>query len=187
MLAAAWGIHALHALGTLNVPRLGESQVNPAVLAFTLGVSLVTGVVFGLVPALQVSGGEFTQRLKESGQMSAPRSHKRLSSALVVGEITMSLTLLVGAGLLLKSFWRLIHVAPGFQTEHVVTARLTLNPPAYGSYGDPQKRARFWRQFEDQVGVSSGSRSGRRDFRAAAQRPEQRQPLLYRRPQLRPE
>jgi predicted permease len=156
MLAAAWGIHALHALGTLNVPRLGESRVDPAVLAFTLGVSLVTGVIFGLVPALQVSSGMLTQRLKESGQTSAPRSHKRLSSALVVSEIAMSLTLLVSAGLLLKSFWRLIHVAPGFQTEHVVTARLSLNPPAYGPYGDPQKRGRFWRQFEDRVRVLPG-------------------------------
>src|SRR5579862_3184693 len=156
ILGAAWCIHALHSLGTLNVPRLGESEVNAGVLAFTLGVSVITGAVFGLVPALQVSGGEFAQRLKESGQTLATRSHKRLSRALVVGEIAMSLTLLVSAGLLLRSFWRLIHVDPGFQTEHVITARLTLNQPAYGRYGDPEKRARFWRQFEDQVKTLPG-------------------------------
>src|SRR5882762_1323880 len=156
VLAAIWGIRALHAFGPLHVPRLGESGMNPSVLAFTLGVSLLTGLVFGLVPALQVSGGEFTQGLRESTRTSAPTSHKRLSGALVIGEIAISLTLLVSAGLLLKSFWKLIHVAPGFQTDHVVTARLSLNQPEYGGYGDPQKRAKFWQQFEEQVKALPG-------------------------------
>jgi putative ABC transport system permease protein len=156
VLAATWGVHALHALGPLKVPRLDESAMNPAVLAFTLGVSVLTGVLFGLVPALQVSGVGFAQGLRESSRTSAPTSHKRLSGALVVAEIAISLTLLVSAGLLLKSFWRLVHVAPGFQTDHVVTARLSLNPPAYGRYGDPQKRAKFWQQFEEQVQALPG-------------------------------
>jgi putative ABC transport system permease protein len=85
VLAAVGGIRTLHALGPLNVPRLGESGMNPSVLAFTLGVSLLTGLVFGLVPALQVSGGEFTEGLRESTRTSAPTSHKRLSGALVIG------------------------------------------------------------------------------------------------------
>ena len=156
VLAATWGVHALHAFGPANVPRLGESEINPAVLAFTLAVSVVTGVLFGLVPALQVSGGGFAQGLGESSRTSAPISHKRLSGALVIAEIAISLTLLVSAGLLLKSFWRLVHVAPGFQTDHVVTARLSLNPPAYGKYGDPQKRAKFWQQFEEQAQALPG-------------------------------
>jgi putative ABC transport system permease protein len=151
VLAAVWGIHALHALGSLDVPRLNESQINPAVLAFTAGTSILTGIGFGLVPALQVSGKQFTEGLKESGRTSSPKGHKRLSSALVIGEIAISITLLVGAGLLLKSFWRLIHVNPGFQTEHVITARLSLNQPAYGPYGDPTRRARFWQQLEERV------------------------------------
>ena len=151
ILGATWAVHALDAFGPLSVPRLDESGINPTVLAFTVAISLLTSVAFGLVPALQVSGDGFTQELKNSGGTSAPTSHKRLSSALVIGEIAMSLTLLVSAGLLLKSFWRLIHVAPGFQTDHVLTARLSLNQPAYGRYGDPQKRVKFWRQFEYQV------------------------------------
>jgi len=151
VVAAAWGVHAVHAFGSLNVPRLVESQINPAVLAFTVGISIMTGIAFGLFPALQISGRQFTQGLKESGRTSSPRAHKRLSSALVVGEIAMSLTLLVGAGLLLRSFWRLIHVNPGFQTEHVITARLSLNQPAYGAYGDPTRRARFWQQLEEKI------------------------------------
>ena len=156
VLAATWGVHVVHAFGPLNVPRLDESQINLAVLAFTVGISLLTGVVFGLAPALQISRGEFTQRIRESGRTATPTVHKRLSSALVIGEIAMSLTLLIIAGLLLKSFWRLIHVAPGFQTDHVVTARLSLNGPAYGRYGDPQNRAKFWRQFEEQVKALPG-------------------------------
>jgi putative ABC transport system permease protein len=151
VLAAAWGVHFVRAFGSLNVPRLAESQINPAVLAFTVGISIVTGIAFGLFPAMQISGRQFTQGLKESGRTSSPRGHKRLRSALVVGEIAMSLTLLVGAGLLLKSFWRLIHVHPGFQTEHVITARLSLPQPAYGAYGDPTRRARFWQQLEEKI------------------------------------
>jgi putative ABC transport system permease protein len=156
VLAATWGVHALHAFGPTNVPRLGESEMNPAVLSFALGVSLLTGVLFGLVPALQVSGAGFSPGLRESSRTSAPASHRRLSGALVIAEIAISLTLLVSAGLLLKSFWRLVHVAPGFQTDHVVTARLSLNQPAYGKYGDPEKRARFWQQFEEQVKALPG-------------------------------
>jgi hypothetical protein len=79
--------------------------------------------------------------LKQSRRASAPTAHKRLSSALVVCEIAISLTLLVDAALLLKSFWRLIHVAPGFQTEHVVTARPSLNQPPDGCCpGDSRAR-----------------------------------------------
>jgi putative ABC transport system permease protein len=150
-LAAAWGVHTLHSLGPLNVPRLSESQINLGVLAFTAGISLLTGVVFGLIPALQVSGGKFSHGLRQTNRTSAPAPHKRLSSALVIVEIAMSLTLLVSAGLLLKSFWRLIHVAPGFQTDHLMTARLSLNGPASGKYGDPQNRVKFWREFDEQV------------------------------------
>ena len=154
--AAAWGIHALHAFGPLNIPRLGDSRVNPTVLGFTLGISMLTGILFGLFPALQISGGRFNEGLKESGRTSAPTSHKRLSSALVVGEIAMSLTLLVGSGLLLKSFWRLIHVNPGFQTDHAVTARLSLPLSSYGRYGNPRTRVQFWRQFEERVKALPG-------------------------------
>ena len=156
VLAASLGVHALHTFGPADVPRLGESGIDPAVLAFTLGISMLAGIMFGIVPALQISGARLTQRLSESGRMSAPASHKRLSSALVIGEIAMSLTLLVSAGLLLKSFWRLIHVSPGFRTAHVVTARLELPIETYGPYGDPSARARFWRQFEERVQALAG-------------------------------
>src|SRR5581483_4790743 len=155
-LAAAGAIQAVRSFGPSDVPRLQESNVNLAVLGFTFGVSVLTGLVFGLVPALQLSGSQFTRGLQESGRSSTPASHKRLSSALVIAEIALSLTLLVSAGLLLKSFWRLIHVAPGFQTEHVVTAKLSLTGPSYGRYGDAQARAQFWRQFEERASALPG-------------------------------
>jgi putative ABC transport system permease protein len=148
VLAATVGIHALRTLGSLNVPRLNETEMDPGVLAFTVCISLLTGIVFGLVPTLQISGSAFSQGLRESSRTSAPPSHKRVSSALVIGEIAMSLTLLVSAGLLIKSFWLTIHVNPGFQTQHVLTARLGLNGPAYA---DAAHRVRFWQEFEERV------------------------------------
>jgi putative ABC transport system permease protein len=125
-------------------------------LLFTIIISLLTGIVFGLAPAWRLSGTGFAEGLKESARTSSPAAHKRLSHALVIGEIAVSLVLLAAAGLLLKSFWRLIHVSPGFQTEHVITARLSLNDPAYGRYPDPTRRAKFWRQFEDQIKALPG-------------------------------
>ena len=148
-------VSLLHSFGPANVPRLSKSQIDPAVLAFSLGISLLTGIIFGLFPALQVSGHASTDQLKQAGRGSQSAGHKRMSSALVIGEIAISLTLLASAGLLLKSFWKLIHVSPGFQTEHVITAHLSLNPPAYDS-NDRQKRARFWQQFEQRVSALPG-------------------------------
>lgn len=155
-LVASWAIHAIHALGPASVPRLAESSINLAVLGFTVGVSVITGILFGLFPALRISRTQFTQALKESGRTSAPASHKLLSSALVVGEIAMSLTLLVSAGLLLKSFWRLIHVSLGFQTEHVVTAKLGLPLSTSSPYSNPGARVQFWQLLDARVRALPG-------------------------------
>jgi putative ABC transport system permease protein len=152
VLGATWGIHALRAVGPSDLPRLDEVHISAAVVLFTTSISLLTGVVFGLIPALQVSGRQFTQGLKESGRGSVPSAHKRVSGTLVVCEIAVSLTLLVCAGLVLKSFWRLIHVNPGFETGHVMSARLSLNAPAY----DNTHRERFWRQLEERVSLLPG-------------------------------
>ena len=148
VLAATWGVRLLRASGPARVPRLEEVHIDPAVLAFAVGISLLTGAVFGLIPALQTSRLRFSEGLKESAHTSTPASHKRLRSALVIGEIAISLALLVSAGLLIKSFWLTIHVNPGFQTQHVLTARLGLNGPAYG---DPDHRARFWQELEKRI------------------------------------
>jgi len=148
-------VNLLRSFGPANVPRLTNTQIDPAVLTFSLGISLLTGIIFGLVPALQVSGNTSADQLKQAVRASQSAGHKKMSSALVIGEIAISLTLLASAGLLLKSFWKLIHVSPGFQTDHVITAQLSLNPPAYEN-NDPQKRTRFWQQLEERISALPG-------------------------------
>lgn len=149
-------VYLLRSFGPADVPRLESSNIDRMALAFAFGISLLTGIVFGLFPAFQLSGGASGDKLKQAGRSSQSVAHKRMSSALVIGEIAVSLTLLASAGLLLKSFWRLIHVSPGFQTEHVITAKLSLNAPAYGPYGNPEKRQRFWQLFEDRARALPG-------------------------------
>ena len=153
VVAATCGVSALRAIGPVDLPRGSEIHINMAVLAFTAAISLLTGVTFGLLPALHISRRGLPAGLKESGRTSVPAAYRRISGALVVGEIAVSLTLLVGAGLLLKSFWLLVHVNPGFRTEHVVTARLSLGGPAYA---DPASRARFWQELEERVSSLPG-------------------------------
>ena len=147
VIAASWGVSLLRVFGPSDLPRLQEVHVNPQVVAFAFVISLLTGAMFGLIPPLQLAKSGFNG-LKESARNSAPIAHRRIRSALVVGEIAVSLMLLVGAGLLIRSFWLLIHVNPGFQTQHVLTAQLSLNGP---SYNDPAHRVRFWQELEERV------------------------------------
>jgi putative ABC transport system permease protein len=112
-----------------DLPRTGEITVDWRVLFFTSVLSMLTGVVFGLVPLHQSRRVSATDSLKQGGR-SITTDHSRLSNALIVGQVAMALVLLTGAGLMTKSLWRLVQVSPGFQTEHILTARLSL-PPQY--------------------------------------------------------
>jgi putative ABC transport system permease protein len=152
VIAASWGVSLLRAFGPSDLPRLHEVHVNPPVVAFGFGISLLTGLIFGLIPAMQFTKSGFTG-MKESARNSVPAAHRRIRSVLVVGEVAVSLVLLVGAGLLIKSFWLLIHVNPGFRTQHVLTAQLSLNGP---SYNDPARRVRFWQELEERVATLPG-------------------------------
>jgi putative ABC transport system permease protein len=152
VIAASWAVSLLRVFGPADLPRLQEVHVNPPVVAFAFVISLLTGVMFGLIPPMQLAKSGFS-RLKESARNSGPIAHRRIRSALVVGEIAVSITLLIGAGLLIRSFWLLIHVNPGFQTQHVLTAQLSLNGP---SYDDPAHRVRFWQELEERVANSPG-------------------------------
>jgi putative ABC transport system permease protein len=156
ILGAVWLVRLLPAIGPSNLPRLSEIRINTTVLLFTAGISLLTGLVFGLIPALQTSGRAFTESLKASARNTASGSQRRAGSILVVCEIAMSLTLLVGAGLLLKSFWLLTQVDPGFQTTRIITADLGLNIPAYT---EDAKRFRFWQEFESRAAALPGVES----------------------------
>jgi putative ABC transport system permease protein len=133
LLFAWWSTDALIALGPADLPRLDEIRVNGVVVAFTLGVAMVTSIIFGLAPALQASRPQVEQSLRETsrGSTGGLRSH-RLRSAFVVGQIALSLVLLVGAGLLIRSFSQLRAVRPGFEPSDVMTFWQALPKARYG-------------------------------------------------------
>jgi putative ABC transport system permease protein len=132
LLVAIWGIDLLLALSPRDLPRVKEVTIDLRVLGFTLGVSLLTGILFGLLPALQASRPNLNERLKAGGRSaSSGISRQRVRSFLVVGEIALSLVLLIGAGLLIKSFLRLQSVNPGFNSKNVLTMQLDLSGPNY--------------------------------------------------------
>jgi len=129
---AIWGIELLVALSPSDLPRVKEVTVDLRVLGFTLAVSLVTGVLFGLLPALQASRPHLNERLKSGGRnATSGLNRQRLRSFLVIAEIALSLVLLVGAGLLIRSFQRLQAVNPGFNPSNVLTLQLDLRGPKY--------------------------------------------------------
>jgi putative ABC transport system permease protein len=109
-----------------GIPRIREISTDAPVLAFTLGASLLTGVLFGLAPALQTSNPALTETLKEGERNSSP-GHNRTGKLLVVTEVALTFVLLVGAGLLVKSFWRLMRVDPGFNPENLLAMQISVN------------------------------------------------------------
>ena len=131
LLCAQWGLSALGIAADTALPRADEITVDHSVLLFTLGMSLLTGIVFGLVPALQATRVDFHGTLKEGAAGGVSRQRAR--SALVVAEVALSLVLLVGVGLLLRSLAALLDVPPGFDTRHVLTASVNLPQSRYPS------------------------------------------------------
>ncbi|HEY1403267.1 MAG TPA: ABC transporter permease, partial [Pyrinomonadaceae bacterium] len=154
LLVAFWGIDALLALSPGNIPRLESVGIDRQVLLFTLGISLVTGIVFGLAPALTVSNPNLNEMLKESGRSSSEGGRgRRLRNALAVAEIALSLVLLVGAGLLIKSFLRLQDVKPGFNPENLLAVELVLPST---KYAENQQVVNFYDQLLQQLAGQPG-------------------------------
>jgi putative ABC transport system permease protein len=132
LLLAKWGVDLLTALKPANLPRVSSIGIDGWVLAFTLGVSILTGILFGLVPALSASKLDVNEALKEGGRASTGgRSRQRVRSVLVVSEIALALVLMISAGLLIKSIWRLRAIDPGFNPENLLTMRIELPESRY--------------------------------------------------------
>lgn len=127
LLAAIWGVDLLRTASPPNIPRLEEIRIDQYVLGFALAASLLTGLLFGLAPALWVSSPALTEALKEGGSRSmvAGPSRNRLSNLLIVSEVALALVLLVGAGLLVRSFVRLLDVEMGFNPEKLITMKIS--------------------------------------------------------------
>lgn len=141
LLLSLWGIDLLMAISPANLPRVDAISLDARVLGFTFVISLLTGIVFGLAPALQVSKPDLNDALKEGGRASSVGfRHNRFRSLLVVSEVALSLVLLIGAGLMIRSFVRLLNVDPGLNARNVLTLDVGL-PRA--KYTGPQQVAFF--------------------------------------------
>ncbi|MEY2483705.1 MAG: hypothetical protein QOK24_2233 [Verrucomicrobiota bacterium] len=153
LVLSIWLTDLLMSMLPEGAPRLGQIGIDYHVLTFALGVSALTGILFGIVPALQASKLDVTSALKEGGR--GGEGHRRTSarSLLLIGEVALSLMLLVGAGLLIKSFLRLQEVRPGFNAHNVLTANLSLQGP---KYKDDQQVVEFFRQLKERLEAVPG-------------------------------
>jgi putative ABC transport system permease protein len=152
ILAAVWGVAGLSALAPANLPRVNDIQVNFTVLAFAAAISLLTGILFGLTPAIQFSRGSVQEVLKEGARGSSRTSRHRTGNLLVVGEVALSVGLLLGGALLFNSFWRLIHVDPGFRPDHVIATTLHMS----NSARPRNQKAPFYHQLEEKLASLPG-------------------------------
>ncbi|HEY2973903.1 MAG TPA: ABC transporter permease [Pyrinomonadaceae bacterium] len=154
VLLALWGVALMTKLLPQDFPRVGEINLDWRVLAFTLFASVLTGILFGLAPALQISKTDVQESLKESGRgSSGSRRHNRLRNLLIVGEVALSVVLLVGAGLLFRSFLRLQSVNTGFTSQQVLTVRLS---PAGSNYRRDADYISFYSQAIQRVSAIPG-------------------------------
>jgi predicted permease len=151
---ASAGLGSLLALAPVNLPRAGDVHLNGAVLAFTLLVALVTGVLFGLAPAAYAMRTNLNDTLKEgAGRASAGAGRARLRQGLVVGELAISLVLLTGAGLMIATFAKLLNTNPGFNPHHVLSTQFWLTGSKYRT---TPEIANFYRALEQRIGGLPG-------------------------------
>ena len=177
---AAFGVDLLMRLSPASILRLPEVRIDRAVLLFTLGASLLTGIVFGIVPALQGSAAGLGEALNEGSRGASGRRGKRIRSLLVVTEFALALVLLVGAGLLVRTLWRLQKVDVGFQPKNVTTASLWLPQPDIrenGRYNESSAQAAFYRKALERIRALPGSRRGRRRDERPVQHPGVHDPV----------
>ena len=156
LLIAKWGLNALIALSPEDIPRLDQIGIDGRVLGFTLLISLATGFLFGVVPALQASKPDLNESLKEGGRSStAGVERRRVRSTLVVLEVALSLILLIGAGLMIRSFSQLQKVDLGFNPDRLVSMNIQLSRTKYQG----SQSAAFFRQLIERVEAMPGVES----------------------------
>jgi putative ABC transport system permease protein len=149
LLLAVWGVQGLVLAAPPSVPRLDAVGIDVRVLGYTLGVTLLTGILFGLAPALHAVRGDLTGALTDGGRAGTTgRGRQRVRQALVTGQIAVALVLVTGAGLLVQSFLRLRQVDPGFEPEHLLTARVELSPVRYH---DNDVKRRFYENLLERL------------------------------------
>ncbi len=153
---AYWGVQALVKLAAGILPRANEVTLDGRVVLFTIGLALLTGIVFGLAPALQATKADLQKDLKEGSAAAGNQQRGWLRSLLVVGEVAAALVLLIGASLLIKSFARLQQTESGLQTENVLTAGISLPDSKYKT---PESITRFHQQMLEKVSALPGVQS----------------------------
>lgn len=153
LLLAWWGLYIMRAINPGNIPRLEDISINGTVLAFTFFASLVTGALFGLAPAFRAANVDLNTSLKAGGR--SGQSHgglrvtrHRLRGLLVISELALSLMLLIGAGLLIRSFVRIQQVPPGFTTHRVLSMQVVVTGP---KYHDEKAVAQFYKEVGDRI------------------------------------
>ena len=151
LLLAMWALSAIVTFGADLIPRVLDIRLDPVALGFTVLVTLVTGFAIGLLPALQASGVNVVETLKDASRGSTATG-QRLRAGLLIAEVSLSLVLLIGAGLLLTSFARLQRVAPGFQPDGIFTAQLVLPPQRYPR----EKLVAFYEQLYQRLSAMPG-------------------------------
>ena len=157
LVLAVWGIRMLVALIPASVPRVDSIGLDARVLLFTLAVSILTGIVFGMVPALQASGVNLRDALQEAGRGSGESLRRnRLRSMLVGSEFALAFLLMIGAGLMIRTFFALRAIDPGFQPHHVLSAVVSV---AGSEEAQQEKRTAFYRQVLQRVAALPGVES----------------------------
>jgi putative ABC transport system permease protein len=153
LLVAYWSTQALLALSPASIPRLGEVGVDWRVLAFTVTIAVLTSVVFGLVPALAATGSAVARFVSTAGRGSVGPRGTRLRKALVVCEMALAVVLLIGAGLLIRSYQQISDVNPGFSADHLLTFTVALPEQKYKTSADA---GRFMRDLVARVADHPG-------------------------------
>jgi putative ABC transport system permease protein len=170
LLLGIWGVALMTSYLPEGIPRVSEIGIDGSVLAFTLAATLLTAILFGLAPALQSTKPNLTETLKE-GERNSSGGRNRTGRILVITEVAMTLVLLIGAGLLIKSFWRLSQVNPGFNPEKLLAMQISVQAAA----DEGQKVSGFLDELQQRVqklpGVESVSVSNGLPFEGANQPP----------------